>query len=111
MTSILGSDGARMSPRDFVAAARRGVKSFTWYGTYPEACALVMGYDEGFGRGRLLDGFQRWIARRHQIGANIVFWLPVLWEAFPDSGIDEALELSPAQHATAVAKLFELLSD
>ncbi len=93
-----------------MAAARHGIRSFTWYGTYPEACALVIGYDAGLGRGNLLDGFQRWLSKRHQIGANVVYWLPVLWEAFPDSGIEDGSSLSAEQHAIAVDKLFELLT-
>jgi hypothetical protein len=66
-----------------------------------------MGYDDGRGRGTILAGFQEWIVARYGIGAELVFWVPVLGEALP--GIADASDLSPAEHAVAVDKLFELL--
>jgi hypothetical protein len=109
MKSTSDSEVHSPDPRAFFSAARHRIKAFTWYGTYPEACALVMGYDEGIGRGTLLDGFQAWIARRHDVGPELVFWVLVLRDAFPGAGVEEASTLSTAQHAVAVDKLFELL--
>ena len=81
---------------------------FTWYGTYPEACAYVMGFGHGVG-GSLLEGFQQWLGPRHEGRTELAFWVLVLREAFPSQVIADARHLTDDQHRVANDKLFELL--
>jgi len=78
------------------------------HGTFPEACALVIGFDRGAG-GDLFGEFQRWLGPRHGGRSELVFWHHVLDEAFPGEGVTPATELTEEQHRIAVDKLFELL--
>jgi len=95
--------------REFLAAARKHIRAFTWYGTYPEACALVMGYDNGLGPGSFVPGFQQWLTSRQGSAPEVVFWVHVLREALPNRPGLDGSNLSKEDHSLAVDKLFELL--
>jgi hypothetical protein len=85
------------------------ITGWTWYGTYPEACALVMGYLEGRGGGPMIAEFQEWFVARYGGSTEVVFWHGVLQLALP--GATRADDVSPAENAAAVDKLFEVLID
>lgn len=109
MTSTSDSNTIPRDSKDFFASARKLIKGYTWYGTYQEACALVMGYDEGLGRGTIVGGFQRWISSRTGGQRKVVFWVHVLREAFPELPSPDPSTFSREQHARAVDYLFALL--
>lgn len=79
-------------------------------GTFPEACALVIGYDCAMG-GALLDEFQQWVGARHDGRSEVAFWIHVLNEAFPSKPAIRVSELTEEQNRTAIDKLFELLDE
>jgi hypothetical protein len=97
-----------LQPREVFVAARKRIKAYTWYGTYPEACALAMGYLEGRGGGRMLAEFQTWLVGKYGGAPNVVFWIHVLRLAVPDQS-SRGDSLTDREHAAAVDKLFELL--
>jgi len=67
---------------EFVRAARRRIGAFTWYGTLPEAFALVMGYFNGHNKAMLRD-FQDWVGRRCG-RPELAFVVHALNEALPE---------------------------
>ena len=98
-----------LQPRDVFVGARKLIKGWTWHGTYPEACALVTGYLEGRGGGRLVAEFQAWLVGKYGGALNVVFWIHVLRLAVPDRESSRGDSLTDGEHAAAVDKLFELL--
>jgi hypothetical protein len=102
-------DKSDLQPRDVFLGARKLIKSWTWYGTYPEACALVTGYLEGRGSGRMLAEFQSWLVGKYGGALNVVFWIHVLRLALPNRESPRGDSLTKGEHAAAVDKLFELL--
>jgi hypothetical protein len=99
--------GPRLEPRVVFEGARRRIKAWTWYGTYPEACALVLGFFEGRGDD-LLPDFQVWLCGRYGGSENVAFWHHALRLAIERADV-HANQLSPEENARAVDKLFELL--
>lgn len=79
---------------------------FTWRGTFPEACALLMGYD-GASSSPILDGFQGWLGARHQGRSQLAFWYHVLDEAL--LGGADLTELTTDEDHRASEVLFLLL--
>ena len=97
------------SLREFLVAARRSIKGFTWGGTYREACALLTGYAIGSGDDRVDRGFSAWLADRQHVGHEHVFWNLVLEETAPGGETPDPAAYSPEDDAAAVDRLFELL--
>ena len=95
------------TPQDFVRHARQLIRGYTPTGAFTEACALIIGYDVGRGRG-LLDGFQQWLGQSPGGRSELLFWYHVLAEALPSR--EHRIEsLSPGEDDRAVQVLFELL--
>ena len=90
------------------SSARQSIKSWTWYGTYPEACALVTGHSAGRD-GDLDRDFTRWLVARYGGKPEVVYWHHVLRLALPNLEPIQAHDLTEEEHAVAVDKLFELL--
>jgi hypothetical protein len=109
MQSTSASDPDRSDARKFFTSARRLIRGYTWFGTYPEACALVMGYDEGVGRGTITAGFQSWVAARTGGQLKVAFWVHVLRAAFPAKQEPDPREFSREEHDLAVDVLFAML--
>lgn len=92
---------------EFVRAARRRIGAFTWYGTLPEAFALVMGYFNGHNKAMLRD-FQDWVGRRCG-RPELAFVVHALNEALPERNDSSGLTLTKEEHSKAVDRLFAYL--
>jgi hypothetical protein len=109
MQSTLASESHRHAAREFFVSAGRLIRGYTWFGTYPEACALVMGYDEGLGRGTITEGFQPWLVSRTGGERKVAFWVHVLRDTFPEKPDPDPRQLSPDEHDRAAHALFTML--
>jgi len=97
-----------MEPLDFVNAARKMIRGFTWHGTFPEACALVVGYAEGLGTGMLRE-FQEWIGARYG-RPELAFWCHILAAEVPNAD-PSGRGMSEEENQLAIDALFQLLDE
>jgi len=78
--------------------------------TFPELCAILVGFDIGLGGG-ILDEFQNWMAARHPDHPEHSFSFLAVYEALPDRlPVARPPNLNQSDSDLAIAKLFELLA-
>lgn len=79
--------------------------------TFPEACALLVGFDLA-GNADFLRGFQQWISARHPERPELAFMGQVLREVFPlGESYRSPFEFSTEEHGLAVGRLADDLEE
>ena len=95
---------------DFLGSVEHRAGMYTATASLGEISALLVGFDNGVGRG-IVHEFQEWMSDRHPEMPNLAFWVLVLHEA---AGNHEATSLfgqslSNDENQVAVGTLFTLL--
>jgi hypothetical protein len=94
----------------YFASAGQHLRMYSCNATFPEACALVVGYDSA-SDDPFLDDFQQWLGARHGGRSELAFWNLILSEAIPDVNELSPDNLSRQQDECATKKLFTLLGE
>lgn len=109
MSSTSDSDQprSRVAPRETLQAFHRLLGMYIIRGTYAEACALVIGLDEGVPN-PFLRGFRAWLVDRNGERPELAFPDLVLREAgVTDKG--SRSELTESENDACIQVLFDLL--